>query len=556
MSMPMVSVVWARVKFRISIIVEKKELEEALKHIVTEFRIKSFWENSYRVKTAIIELPKEDAHNIVNAGKIKKLTEWQVLDEDSLSGHKYIKFHILQEGCKVQKQPQLGWKLDKMNQDIFLQVLKENEAKTPKDLVALTTKACQKAMPKKGHCQKTPVFWWNKLIGEKRKQCTSCRRKYTRARRKKGMGNLKVDIVRENELFNLKEKYRVAKMDLQLEITKAKAQNWKNLCDEIDKDTWGLGYRIVTKKLHQRPPSLDMGLINSVVEILFPQHKSFGRIVAEETHFAEVTEEEIEKAAEGLKFKKAPGHDLRNPEIVKLAAKMIPDKIKNIINVAMKTGNFPTIWKKGRLVLLRKDAVLVIAGLVPIAKLVKERAMLFESKDLTSAETRELILQEWDRDWRGQGKGTWTRELIPDLIKWHKREHGEVDRWLTQALCGHGVFKTYLFAIGKAQDESCYFCDEEDTPRHALFECPGTTDVRAAAEGTNEGVNASNLISRMLSSEEQWQKYAHMLRTTMKRREEKETEQKRESERKQQEGQHEEMHSGSVLTMESREDYF
>nr|XP_034825592.1 uncharacterized protein LOC117983215 [Maniola hyperantus] len=61
------------------------------------------------------------------------------------------------------------------------------------------------------------------------------------------------------------------------------------------------------------------------------------------------------------------------------------------------------------------EAALVIAGLVPIAKLVKERAKLFDSKEKTLLEVREDTLKEWVKEWSGAGKGTWTRELITDL---------------------------------------------------------------------------------------------------------------------------------------------
>ncbi|CAH2240823.1 jg13454 [Pararge aegeria aegeria] len=96
-----------------------------------------------------------------------------------------------------------------------------------------------------------------------------------------------------------------------------------------------------------------------------------------------------------------------------------------------------------------------------------------------------------------------------------KRKHGEVDRWITQALSGHGVFNTYLFAIGKAPREEFYFCGEEDTPRHAIFECPACTDLRSVAQGASSNVDSQSLIARMLSSEEEWQKYAQMLRSIM-----------------------------------------
>ncbi|XP_069364909.1 uncharacterized protein PF3D7_1120000-like [Maniola hyperantus] len=51
--------------------VEKEEVEEVLKQKVKDFRIKSFWENSYGNKTAVVELPKNEAQKLVDEKKIK-----------------------------------------------------------------------------------------------------------------------------------------------------------------------------------------------------------------------------------------------------------------------------------------------------------------------------------------------------------------------------------------------------------------------------------------------------------------------------------------------------
>ncbi|CAH2239935.1 jg3366 [Pararge aegeria aegeria] len=74
--------------------------------------------------------------------------------------------------------------------------------------------------------------------------------------------------------------------------------------------------------------------------------------------------------------------------------------------------------------------------------------------------------------------------------------------------------------------KECYFCGEEDTPRHAIFECPACTDLRSVAQGASSNVDSQSLIARMLSSEEEWQKYAQMLRNIMVRREERERDEK------------------------------
>lgn len=54
----------------------------------------------------------------------------------------------------------------------------------------------------------------------------------------------------------------------------------------------------------------------------------------------------------------------------------------------------------------------------------------------------------------------------------------------------------------------CYFCGEEDTPRHAIYEfpaCAEPADLRTAAhQGEDIDVEAPNLIARMLSGKEPW----------------------------------------------------
>ncbi|CAH2264200.1 jg22464 [Pararge aegeria aegeria] len=65
-----------------------------------------------------------------------------------------------------------------------------------------------------------------------------------------------------------------------------------------------------------------------------------------------------------------------------------------------------------------------------------------------------------------------------------------------------------------------------NTPRHAIFECPACTDLRSVAQGASSNVDSQSLIARMLSSEEEWQKYAQMLRSIMVRREERERDEK------------------------------
>lgn len=118
---------------------------------------------------------------------------------------------------------------------------------------------------------------------------------------------------------------------------------------------------------------------------------------------------------------------------------------------------------------------------------------------------------EWAQDWQKKGKSTWTRKIVPNLRPWIERKHGEIDRLLTQALSGHGVFNTYLHATGKAKNDICLYCEHVDTPEHALFECTNFTEVREKTEGNDGKMTAENVMRRMTKSKSGWDKYAEML---------------------------------------------
>lgn len=59
-------------------------------------------------------------------------------------------------------------------------------------------------------------------------------------------------------------------------------------------------------------------------------------------------------ATEKIANRKAPGPDALAPEIVKIFVKNNGEMVKRIMNDCLKEGNFPTDWKKAKLVLLPK----------------------------------------------------------------------------------------------------------------------------------------------------------------------------------------------------------
>ncbi|CAH2244819.1 jg28015 [Pararge aegeria aegeria] len=110
------------------------------------------------------------------------------------------------------------------------------------------------------------------------------------------------------------------------------------------------------------------------------------------------------------------------------------------------------------------DAVLVIAGLIPIDKMVRKRAQLYRDRELTPREVWGNVLTEWDKEWSGAGKGTWTRELIGDLKKWRKKG----TEWWTYGSLRRSVATPTYSQLGKLQDRNSTFV-ESKTPQDMRF---------------------------------------------------------------------------------------
>ena len=79
---------------------------------------------------------------------------------------------------------------------------------------------------------------WVKSAGSfvQRRECLTARRRFTRS---------KGDPL-------LREAWKTEKSALRQGIKKSRLQCWKELIDEVEKDPWGLAFKIVTKKLVTR----------------------------------------------------------------------------------------------------------------------------------------------------------------------------------------------------------------------------------------------------------------------------------------------------------------
>lgn len=158
------------------------------------------------------------------------------------------------------------------------------------------------------------------------------------------------------------------------------------------------------------------------------------------------------------------------------------------------------------------QAILVLAGTIPIDLLVEERRKIWISKqtNIFDQSVRESIRKEtyrnWQTRWNEEAAATWTKRLLPNINIWLDRSFGEVDYYITQMLTGHGYFRKYLYNIGKCNTPYCLYERENtiDDAEHTFFECSKWNEKRRELEEQMGELNTTNIINHMTTSESRW----------------------------------------------------
>lgn len=104
-----------------------------------------------------------------------------------------------------------------------------------------------------------PRYWWNEEVAELRRTYVKQRRIYQRAGSRGG------DRSAEQEDFkHMKKRLKSAIRDSQ--------RAWKALTESVEKDPWGLTYKLVVKKLVIHPPGAEArGREMQISRELFPE---------------------------------------------------------------------------------------------------------------------------------------------------------------------------------------------------------------------------------------------------------------------------------------------
>ncbi|KAL4104344.1 hypothetical protein QTP88_019645 [Uroleucon formosanum] len=265
-----------------------------------------------------------------------KMVKWQVLDRESLSDHLYLLFEI-DLGTQTQheqrrKKIDFG-KLETLLTSDRLTITTLSGLDADNSAMALTDaihECC--TVPRNGKKTRRSVHWWCTEIGILRDRANHLRRVFQRKRKKHGP-----TLSTEEET-----KAKTAKRDLVHAIKRAKEGLWKKLCDQVQNDPWGLPYKLIK-------PHRERALSTATLE-----NKSPLALGPDRSTLYDDTETELKVAARSLKMKIAPGPDGITNEAVKCIAALNPGALISVYNTCLVSGVFPKIWKKARLVLIRK----------------------------------------------------------------------------------------------------------------------------------------------------------------------------------------------------------
>lgn len=285
----------------------------------------------------------------------QNMTRWEVLDRETLSDHYYILFETNtgSPNIEIRKNRKIDAKILEalLKSDHLSQTLNRYTDANQRAL-ALTEaiNKCRSPGQSGGKARKS-VHWWSPEINALRNNANHLRRVFQRKRKKHGQtGSIE-------EEANAK----AAKRELAHAIKRAKESAWRNLCDLVQKDTWGLPYKLVMDKLTKPPPIPELdtpGRLRHIVDGLFPR-----KPLREKTNLPpnwnchpnwKIDKTELQNAANSLKTKIAPGPDGIPNEIVKCIAKTNPEALIKVYNTCLENGTFPETWKAARLVLIRK----------------------------------------------------------------------------------------------------------------------------------------------------------------------------------------------------------
>ncbi|CAB0037063.1 unnamed protein product [Trichogramma brassicae] len=105
---------------------------------------------------------------------------------------------------------------------------------------------------------------------------------------------------------------------------------------------------------------------------------------------------------------------------------------------------------------ISQEASYVLASISPLELLIDECSRMYHRRlENVGSEERARTIEKWQAEWARSTKSRWTHRLIPNIIPWIERRHGEANYHLTQLLTGHGCFRSYLCRTNNDTSDRC-----------------------------------------------------------------------------------------------------
>ena len=143
---------------------------------------------------------------------------------------------------------------------------------------------------------------------------------------------------------------------------------------------------------------------------------------------------------------------------------------------------------------ISREAADVIAGLMPIQVLAQERKRIYQR--------RKTAKKKRGRD--QSLRTTKQHSTMAENLGWIKRQHGEVNYYLSHMLSDHGCFRAYLYKFKQEESPECSTCvGILENAEHMLFTCPRFREQRQNLEtAVDLKIASDNLTEAMLASQE------------------------------------------------------
>lgn len=205
------------------------------------------------------------------------------MEVETLSDHVYIYFEYQRTnmadmaeglGTRSMRRKHPRWGFKDMDADLFREVLEYHvgaacevtEADNAANWIGrVITEACDAAACRWGtNPVRKKAYWWSPQLDALRQICIRSRRRWMRLRRHRDAPGLPAAEI----------EYRVAKRMFRGEIKKAKREAWQDLILSVNKDPWGLPYKMVLDRLRRTVPRLTETIsptvLSNMLDALFP----------------------------------------------------------------------------------------------------------------------------------------------------------------------------------------------------------------------------------------------------------------------------------------------